>query len=261
MSAEIEYRALPALSGTGVADLLKSPADYKWRLDNPRPSTPAQALGTLVHALVLGTEPTAVVSPFDSSRTKEAREWKALQAVDGIDVVSAEDWEAAEVMRDAVAAHLEASALLNLPGKSEVIVSGEHKGAPLKGRIDRLPDTGPIMDLKTSRDHSRDAMERAMGEYGSATQLAHYALLTGREEHRPYIIAVRNTDRPAVAVYRIAEMTWHIALDATRRAWDIYAECVRTDTWPDPYAVGVGELEMKPWHLDVLDPVDEIEVA
>src|SRR5690606_5387087 len=158
-------------------------------------------------ALVLGTEPQAVISPFDSFRTKEAREWKAQQAVDGLDVVSAEDWETAEAMRDAVAEHVEASALLTMPGESEIVVTGHWRGAPLKGRIARLPDTGALVDLKTSRNISRDAMEKFIGEYGSATQLAHYALLTGREDHRPFIITVRNADRPAVAVYRIAEMT------------------------------------------------------
>ena len=100
---EDEYRALPALSGTGVKTLLDSPADYLWRRSHKFETTPAMAFGTLVHALTLGTyeeaddpfnyepptlNPAIIVAPFDSFRSKEAREWKALQELDGKEVVS-----------------------------------------------------------------------------------------------------------------------------------------------------------------------------
>lgn len=257
---EATYRALPGLSGTGVKRLLESPADYKYELDHPAPSTPAQALGTLVHALVLGTDVRAIVSPFDSFRTAEAREWKAAQISAGNDIVTADDWYRAGVMRDAVMAHPEARALLDADGSSEVAVTSQHRGAPLKGRIDRLTG-GIVMDLKTTRDVSADAMARFMGDYGAATQLAHYGLLVNPEPPRPYIIAVRNTGRPSVAVYRVGEVTWAVALDATKRAWDTYAECLESDVWPDPYATGVHDLDLKPWALDDLDPESDVELS
>lgn len=259
---EAEYRAMPGLSGTRVKAVLDSPADYRWDLDHPQPSTPAQALGTLVHALILGTYTAEAfpVSPFDSFRTAEARFWRDEQIALGYQVITEADLATAKAMRLAVEAHAEARELLTAPGSSEVTVTAEHNGAPMKGRIDRLPDVGALIDLKSARDVSHDAMERFIGDYSTSTQLAHYALIAGREEYRPLIIAVRNDRRPTVAVYRVGEMTWAVALDATRRAWDLYAECYTSGNWPDPHATGIADIELKPWAMDALDPVEEVEL-
>ena len=108
---EAEYRALPGLSGTGVVKLLKSPALYRESVDNPTPPTPAMALGTAFHALVLeGIEPT--VSPFDSFRTKEAREWRDANP----QALTVEDAERVLAMRDAVLAHPDAAHILEADG-------------------------------------------------------------------------------------------------------------------------------------------------
>mgnify|MGYP005812798979 CR=1 FL=1 len=255
---DAEYRAIPALSGSAISDLLRSPAVYRWRMDHPTPSSPAQALGALIHAFVLGQEPPAIVSPYDDFRTKEAREWRDSQV---LEVVKADVWDLAVNVAAAILDHPAAAKILAAPGKSEVAVSGEHRGYALKGRIDRLPDVGPIVDVKTARDVMPDAMSRFMADYGTATQLAHYALITGRESERPIIIAADTTEPHLVAVYRIGEFTWQVALNATRRAWDIYADCMESGVWPSGLSDDITDLEMKPWALDELDPLSaEIEV-
>lgn len=277
---EAEYRALPALSGTGVKTLLDSPADYLWRQSHKFEVTPAMAFGTLVHALMLGTyeeaddpfsyepptlNPAIVVAPFDNFRSKEAREWKALQELDGKEVVSQSahatmlekleaDTEKLEARKreahdrageivTAINSHSVASELLGAPGFSEVSFIDEWDGAAIKGRIDRLPDDGPVIDLKTARLIDPRKMAYAIDDFGYALQLAHYAKLAHRPE-RPYVIAAQTEGRPAVAVYRLGEETWDLALAAAGRAWDVYAECVRTDTWPDPYAGRVIDLDL-----------------
>ena len=252
------YRALPGLSGTEVAKVLDSPAELKWARENRTAGTSAMALGTLTHALVLGQEHLATVSPFDSFRTAKARAWRDAQVDFGMTVVTQDDWDKAAHMAAAVKEHSVAGMILAAPGHSEVTVTGEHKGAPLKGRIDRLPNAGPLVDFKTGVDVTSDGMSRAMGKYGYATQLAHYALLADRLDP-PVIIAVRNNGRPTVAVYRIGELTWHVALEATKHAWDIYAECMESGNWTDPYATGVHELDLKPWALDALEDIEEME--
>lgn len=253
---EAEYRALPGLSGTGVAKLLTSPADYAYDLANPEPPNASMSLGTLVHAMVLGQPTRAMVSEYPDFRTKAARDWRAEVEAEGLSVVTADTWERAELMRDAVMGNPIAARLLTAPGHSEVTVTGEHRGAALKGRIDRALEVGPIVDLKTAREVAPDFMARFIGTYGVATQLAHYALLTGTEIQRPYVIAVRNSRRPAVAVYQIGELTWQVAVDATRRAWDTYADCIETGVWPDPYAEQIGDLELRAWDMDALEDID-----
>ena len=289
---EDDYRALPALSGTGVALLLESPADWLWKQEHPTESTQAMMFGTLVHALTLGNytededpyaftpvevDPGIVVSPFDSFRTAEARAWRDEQIAAGHEPISqttyltalekvdatnaalaakrAEMHARAQVLADAVHAHKVAGRILSAPGTAEVVVTGEYEGARLKGRIDWLPDDGPIVDLKTARNVGLRAMSSALDSFGYATQLAHYALLAGRLE-RPYIIAVRNEQRPAVAVYRLGESTWDAALRATERAWAIYAECIRTDDFPDPHANRVLDVDAPYWTIDRLNGSD-----
>ena len=258
---EAEYRAMPGLSGTEVAKILDNPADLKWNRDNPREATASMSLGTLVHALVLGTDPHVTVSAFPDFRTKAAREWRDEAEASGLTVITRADLATAEAMRDAVMGNPIARQLLEAPGHSEVTVTGEHRGAALKGRIDRLPSAGPVIDLKTARAVDPHAMSRFIADYGTATQLAHYALLADRADEAPIVIAVRNTGRPAVAVYRLAPVTWHVALEATRRAWDIYADCIETGIWPDPHADGINELELATWAMDALEGIDEMEVS
>lgn len=289
---EADYRALPALSGTGVALLLESPADWLWKQENPSQATPAMMFGTLVHALTLDNyseaedpynftpvevDPGIVMSPFESFRSAEARAWKVAQQLEGIEPVSQSVYQTlvdkaesqtaalqakkddaharARVLADAVHSHDVAGKILAAPGVAEVVVAGEYAGAQLKGRIDWLPDDGPIVDLKTARELGLRAMSSALDSFGYATQLAHYGLLADRLE-RPKIIAVRNERRPAVAVYRLGQATWDAALRATERAWGIYAECVRTGVWPDPHANRILDVDAPYWTLDRLNGQD-----
>lgn len=289
---EVDYRALPALSGTGVSTLLESPADWLWKQEHPTQTTPAMMFGTLVHALTLNNyteaedpyaftpasiDPSVVLSPFEYFRTAEARAWRDEQKAAGLVPVNQSDYQKlvdkaeatnaalqakkddahqrAQVLADAVHSHDVAGRILSAPGTAEVVVSGNHNGAPLKGRIDWLPVGGPIVDLKTARNVNLRAMSSALDSFGYATQLAHYGLLADRLD-RPYIIAVRNEQRPAVAVYRLGQATWDAALRATERAWDIYAECVKTGVWPDPHANRVLDVDAPYWTIDRLNGQD-----
>lgn len=249
---EADYRAMPGLSGTGVATLLASPARWRWEQGHPRPSTSAMGLGTLVHALTLGTEPRAIVSEYPDMRTKAAREWKAEAEAEGLRVVTADEWTRAEDIRDAVRSHATAAALLDADGVSEVSITGEHEGAPLKGRIDRLAANGLVIDLKTARDATPDAMSRALGDYGYALQLRHYADLIG-SPHRAVVIAVESEPPHLVAVYRVDAATWDLAGRAVAEAWTRYADCLAVDAWPDGMPDGIADLGLKAWAFDSLD--------
>lgn len=252
---EPEYRALPGLSGTEVAKILDNPADLKWERDNPEPSTKAQNLGTIVHAIVLGQPLEVVVSEFETFRTKAAQEWKAEQEALGLTVVKADEMEHATKVAAAVMSHSTARELLTSDGDSEVTVTGEYRGHPLKGRIDRLPKVGPVIDLKSARDPYASALSKSLaspsqGGYGYALQLGHYALLAERPE-RPYIIAVRNEGRPAVAVHRIDAVTWDLALQAVQEAWNRYADCMDSGVWPDTGTQ--GDIGLRTWAYNALE--------
>ena len=249
---ERHYRALPGLSGTQVATILESPMLYRHQSDNPRQSTPAMGFGTIVHALVLDQPLPCIVSPYDSFRTKAAQEWKTEQEDDGLIVVTADVMDSAISAAESVLAHPVANALLAAPGGSEVSVTGEHRGQPLKGRIDRLPDVGPIVDLKTDRDITPRGMSQSIGDYGYATQLQHYAKLADRPEPA-IIIAVENIAPYRVAVYRIDDLTWDLGRRGVELAWDLYADCIETDTWPSGLPDDITDIGLRPWAYDELE--------
>ena len=247
--SETVYRALPGLSGTQVKTLLESPARYRWERDHPRPRTAAMSLGTLFHALVLG-QPLDVVVDDREFRSNADKAWRAEQEALGLTVIKSDVMDTAEAMLEAVMAHEVARQLLSVPGESEFVVTGTHRGLPLKGRLDRFGDR--LIDLKSDRAVTPDSIAKSMNEYGYALQLAHYAKLVGHEQP-PILIACENTAPYLVAVYEIGALTWQMALAATARAWDIYANCEDRDVWPSGLPEGVMELEMRPWALDALD--------
>ena len=249
---EAAYRALPGLSGTQVATLLESPARLKWEASNPRPRTDAMSLGTIFHALVLGGESLWTVAPFDNFLTKAAKEWKAEQEAFGLTVVKADVPDTAEAMAEAVMAHSTARGLLKAPGRSEVVVESTYRDQHMKGRIDRLLNQGPLVDLKSARDVNPHHMAVAMADYGYATQLAHYARIVGSDEP-PLIVAVANTAPHFVAVYRLDALTWDLAQRAVDVAWDLYADCMESGEWPSGLPEGITELGLRPWAYDQLD--------
>ena len=81
-----QYHGGSGISKSGLDLIHRSPALFDLARQSPRPSTPAQALGTAVHLLVLepGRALTDVVpDPFGASRSKDALAWRAEQAAAG----------------------------------------------------------------------------------------------------------------------------------------------------------------------------------
>ena len=247
--SETVYRALPGLSGTQVKTLLESPARYRWERDHPRPRTAAMSLGTLFHALVLG-QPLDVVVDDREFRSNADKAWRAEQEALGLTVIKSDVMETARAMHQAVVDHDVAHQLLAAPGESEVSVKGDHRGYPLKGRIDRLG--ARLIDLKSARDVTPRAMAHALDEYGYALQLAHYAKLVDHEQP-PILIACENTAPYLVAVYEIDAVTWDLAQRAVELAWDLYADCTERDDWPSGLPTGIEPIGLKTWAYDQLD--------
>jgi len=246
---ESEYRARPGLSGTQVKTLLDSPARYRWERENPRPRKAATTLGTIFHALVLG-QPLDVNVDDREFRSKADKEWRETQHAAGLTIVKSDVMRAAEQMTAAVTTHQAAFDLLRESGKSEAVVTGEHRGYPLKGRIDRL--TSRVIDLKSARDASPRSVSGAMDEYGYALQLAHYSALAGVDA-APVLIVCENVAPYLVAVYELDSLTWELAKRATALAWDVYADCEDRDEWPSGLPEGITELGLRPWAYDQLD--------
>lgn len=236
-----EYHQIDALGSSDVKALMRSPAHFVARRQEPREATDAQQLGTAIHVGVL--EPhrfdhAVAVAPVVDRRTKEGKAaWSVFveQSVGRL-ILTQDQHDLARRVIDAVHAHPAARALLD-GGASEVSLQWRDNatGAPCKARIDRLRPDGGIVDLKTTVDASPRGFARAIGQFGYAAQAAHY--LAGAQAvlgQAPYFafVAVEKEPPYAVAAYVLDADSVATARDRVQAAYARYVECLQAQEWP-----------------------------
>lgn len=273
MSAETEYRALPALSASGMKHILRSPKHYRHYIDNPK-SRAEFDFGHAVHGDVLGIGEPLVEIPDEllsganrSISSGDAKAWVAAARERGEIPLKASVLESVKAVADAVRAHPKAAWLLGLPGESEVefLAADEATGTPIKSRLDRaatLPDGRLInIDLKTTSDVRPLKLRRAIEDFGYDVQGAVYEWQLaqanpGVKVAPTHLIFVEQDAPYEVRVIQLAHDDWikggRIKM---RRAIDIYAACIATGEWPgDDDAPGPAEvLTPRPYYLDDLE--------
>jgi hypothetical protein len=286
-----EYHAIDRCSNSRLSLLDRSPAHAKEAIDEgPTPSTKSQRIGTATHTAVL--EPELAGEAFDvaeqcsattnsgsqcsySGKVRRSGSWycgthdpgeeEAGLAYDGL-VVSEDQHESICRMRDSVHAHAAASELLSAGGEAELTAlfdhvyvdteTGEVHELACKARIDYVhPEGDVLVDLKTTRDASKESFRKDVWRNGYFRQLAFYRYAVGQNADgnggRSYIVAVEKTPPHAVAVYQLTETTlkagWRQLQDLLAR----YAKCERTGQWP-AYPEEAQELELPHWAWDKL---------
>ena len=268
---EVDYHASPGLSSTGMKWLLRSPKHYRQAMDH-RVEKAAFDLGHLVHAKVLGVGMGIAVIPEDmlasnGAASTTAAKWFIKNArVDGLVPVKAELVAKAAAITEAVLLNPKAASLLMLPGDVEVSLFADDPdtGVHLRGRLDKLgtfPDGRLVnVDLKTTTDVRRRKIVRAIEDFGYDVQSEVYRSLihaaTGIEVAPTRLIFVETEAPFEVRVVQLAHPDW---IDGgqhkMRRAIDIYARCIATDTWPgDDDEPGDAEPIMpRPYYLESMD--------
>ena len=157
-----------------------SQSPYKWAHKQPSLPTPAMRLGTAAHLMLL--EPEKVnneirVSPFDSFRTKEAREWKAEQELAGKMVLTRAESEALDGITIAGSLALDDILGEGTACETEVEVGGCWNDVELCGLIDIVePGEKMLWDLKTTASIGDEkALQRLIFDRGYDVQAAMYA--------------------------------------------------------------------------------------
>lgn len=250
-----EYRALDAINASGLKLLERSPAHFQQARLEPHAQTAAQALGTLVHLLVLEPEreTEVAVAPECDRRTKAGKDaWTEFQAeaADRL-IVTAEQWDTARRMRDAVRANPNALALLS-DGAPEVTLLHTLDGTPIKCRLDWLC-TGHevIVDLKTASDASEAEFSRSAGRYGYHLQAALYsdsAEACGLGARAFVFLVVESVAPFGVALYLLDDDAMRAGQIRYQRALERYRECLAADHWPG-YPTDIQPLSIPKWAL------------
>ena len=268
---EVEYHASPGLSSTGMKWLLRSPKHYRERMDH-RVEKAAFDLGHCVHAKVLGVGmgvaviPEQLLASNGAASTKDAKTWIANARAEGLVPVKADVVAKVDAIAEAVLSSPKAHTLLSLPGDTEVSLFADDPGTGvhMRGRIDYLgtfPDGRLVnIDLKTTTDVRRRKLVRAIEDFGYDTQSETYRTLldltTGKEIAPTHLIFVEVEEPYEVRVVQLAHPDWvEGGQHKMRRAIDIYARCIATDTWPgDDDAPGdVEPIEPRPYYMSDMD--------
>jgi hypothetical protein len=239
--------ASPSLSSTLARTLLdKSPAHAA--LEHPklgaqkRESTAAMSKGTLVHALLSGSDEIEV-GQFENFKTKAAQEWRDGVEASGRVAVLPPAYEEGMRIAGAVRARA-AQGIDNTPfdinAVHEVTAIWKEKGCYCRARYDVLNvgDYADIWDYKSCADVSDRGIERSIVKYGYHIQAAFY--LRGLETLMPkyrgrtsFVFVFFETTAP-YAVRRVTlQPSWLTAASAkVNEAINLWAHCIETNTFP-----------------------------
>jgi len=279
---ELDYHASLGLSSTGIKWLLRSPKHYRQNMDH-RVEKAAFDLGHCVHAKVLGVGMQVVTIPADllasngAASTAAAKDWIAHARLAGEVPVKADVVAKVDAIAEAVLANPKAHALLSLDGDAEVSLFADdpETGVHLRGRVDWLATMadGSLVnvDLKTTTDVRRHKLTRAIEDFGYDTQsevYRHLMRLTSgagdADDIAPTRLIFVETERPhEVRVVQLAHPDWIAGgLHKMRKAIDIYAQCIATDTWPgdDDGPGEVEPIEPRPYYMSDMD-LEEMEIS
>lgn len=240
MSAE-DYRNNEAFSRSQLFKLSKSPAHFKYALENPEVETPALAFGTAFHSYVLEKDKfdnEYIVAPKLDRRTKEGKALAAQIEASGKIPISEDTFAQIQAMAESVMSNKYAAALLN---------GGEHEksyfwtdkltGLELKCRPDCRTDlrsTSVIVDLKTTENADTDSFMHSCIKYGYDLQAAMYTQGVSEIEGKPHRFVFIAVEKTPPYACNVLEADNFIIQKGTKDLNDyLYTlkECLETDNW------------------------------
>lgn len=257
---EKEYRDHAGVNKSTLWEIRKSPAHYKWALENPSEDTPALKMGRLIHMCVLEPEKlseTYAVAPDVDRRTKIGKDvWAAFQAeYEGKEILTEDEFIEAETISRSVWRNAE-DLLTGCKTEVPLFWTDDRTGIRCKCRVDAMRETDDrfiIVDLKTTNDASTKAFVRDAVKYGYHVQAAHYingVVANGLNHGKPiewWFIAVEKKGPCAVNLIKAETSFLDEGQYKTAALLDKLEECMRIDEYP---GYGTNTLRMPEWAIE-----------
>ena len=255
MANNAYHADVSSIGHSKLLKVLRSPAHYKYSLDNPMEPTPAMAFGTAVHAAVL--EPDLFDSQFGvmpkyDRRTKEGKEAAAKFESEnlGKTMITEDDVQAISQIKFNIAQHFGASSKLKR-GTAELsgFWTDVETGVNCKIRPDWLVQNEDgeviaIVDVKTTKDASLDGFSKAIANFGYDVQAAWYQegvkQILGKELPF-YFLCVESTSPHNVALYKSSSELIEVGRKKMRAGLEIFKWCTDAKQWPGYQASGEEE--------------------
>lgn len=229
------------------------PALFDHARKHPHVSTKAMDLGTVVHSMILGTEPVHVVLDFPNFTTDKAKKARDAAIANGKIPLKPGELADAEKIAQAVRDHDVAGGLF---AEGDAEASGfwqdEETGIWLRMRMDWAThfDVPTIVDLKTSADVSPDEFARSTFKYGYHRQDPHYrdgwaAALGCDPDDIDFVFAVVDVNDPhLVMVYRLDDEAVSLGREQNKIAREVYRDCSESGHWPT-WDEGIAPLSLR----------------
>jgi hypothetical protein len=253
---ETEYRSHAAISHSLLKEFGKSPAHFRFAVDNPVAETEAMLRGTLIHCMAL--EPQELHARFVRAtdcdrRTKAGKEqWAKLQEESvGKRLIPAGMWDLAERCVSSLERDIETAMWLDeaRSGQIEKPLFWQRQSVDCKGRPDSVLDDGTVIDIKTTQNCYPAFFSAELFRRSYHTQGAFYrsGLLAAGGKWRSHVLVCVETEAPyAVAVFRLNIDVIGDA-DGKIAEWiDQYRRCRELDQWP---GYGLTEVQTPRWAM------------
>jgi PDDEXK-like domain of unknown function (DUF3799) len=251
------------VSKSGLDQIAKSPAHFKWFLEHPTEETAALVFGSAFHTMIL--EPEKVESEIvvlpDEWPTKamcgrsiadQKEEFRLLNR--GKAMLTAEQMQMARDMAKSMEAHTAANFLLRKGnGKPEVTAlwTDADTGVDCRARFDWLREDGLIVDLKTTRCAKPEAFERLAIEHRYHVQAAFYMeayrRVTGNEPVGFAFVAVEKEPPYCACVYVSQPDFLQLGRIEFLKNLNTYAECRNSGEWPGYPDISLVPLGLPAW--------------
>lgn len=262
-----DYHAIEAVNHSRLETFRRTPAHARYEMLHPSKDSEALATGRAFHVFLLEPERfdlEYVVAPDWPARSNadKARwkEWEEQNA--GKSAIEEDELRTFRLMRDSVARHQTARAMLTGRGANELTLvwNDDRSGMLAKARLDRigtLADYSFIIDLKTTKDAGEKPFAKDAGMFGYFRQLQWYrrgaaALRPTRDQRRCALIAVEKFPPYCVAVHEADERALEQADREIDHHLNTYAECMATGEWP-AYGDGLGLIDYPSWLIDRME--------
>ena len=230
-----DYHAYEGISKSGLDKIAKSPAHFY--LSAPKGQTPAMRMGTIVHTAVLEPERfRAEYITLKGITSKAKPEYKAAAKVHGGGNVLTEQ-EGAEVisLQETIAASRDASAALAECDTFELSAFVEISGVICRARYDAISlKTGVSVDLKTTRDSSREEFAKSVFNFRYHVQDAFYSMIYERITGYPMrfkFLAVENEPPHCPMVYELDQEAKQYGLQDAMRDLLTYKRANDSQEW------------------------------
>lgn len=250
------YHRMPGASSGALRTMAaKSPAHVQAEREQPSEPTAAQRIGSAVHTAVLEPDLWAdgyVRAPEGDGRTKAVRDARAEleDAHPDATILHPDEYDLCVRVRDAVAAHPRAKALLEGQPERSAWWEDPETGVLCRGRFDLISAKAPaLVDLKTTRDASPESFAKDALNMRYDLQAVHYwtgGQAVGLDVRYFAFVAVEKTPPYAVAIYRFPDEWLSLVAEEHRRLLLRWKRCEESGEWPS-YDERTTVLDVPEW--------------